>query len=166
MFDILPDSAVPRNVALSEELKSAKARCKRIWKGLPLSPERESLLNALGRIGKSTLKNKIRWRAKLLTHAVGERFPDLITVTDEAVNCRNYYVHGGERRFDYGKHLEVSNFFTDSLEFLFAASDLIEAGWDAEAWCKTPTSMSHPFGRYRIGYLENLRRLKSLIPRN
>jgi hypothetical protein len=46
---------------------------------------------------------------------------------------------------------------------VFAASDLIEAGWDAKAWCATPTSMSHPFGRYRISYAENLRKLRSLL---
>jgi len=166
MFDILPESAVPRRVQLSKELTSAKARCKRIWKALPRSPERESLLNALGRIGKSTLKNKIRFRGELLTRAVPGRFPDLATVTDEAVNCRNHYVHGGEPRFDYGSHPHVCNFFTDTLEFVFAASDLIEAGWDVKAWCAAGTSMSHPFGEYRVGYLENLRKLKSLIPQS
>jgi hypothetical protein len=166
MFDILPDCAAPRTVELSEELTSAKARCKETFKGLPASPERESIPNARGRVRKSALKDKIRHRAKLLVSAAGDRFPELTTVTDEAVNCRNYYVHGRGPRFQYGSHLEVCNFFTNTLEFLFAASDLIEAGWDVKAWCETPTSMSHPFGRYRVGYLENLRRLKSLIPQS
>lgn len=164
MFDILPCSAVPPDVPLPEELGCAKERCSAICKELTPSPERDSLLSALGMLGKSRLKNKIRYRAKLVTDAVGERFPDLITVTDEAVNCRNYYVHGGEPRFDYGNHPEVRNFFTNTLEFMFAASDLIEAGWDIKGWCATYTSMSHPFGGYRVGYLNNLRRLKPLIP--
>ena len=142
---------------------SAKERCSNICKELPVSPERDSLLSALGRVGKSTLKNKIRYRSKLLSEAVGERFPDLDTVTDEAVNCRNYFVHGSEPRFDYGNYPDVWNFFTDTLEFVFAASDLIEAGWDVKAWCSTPTSMSHPFGAYRISYAENLRKLRSLL---
>lgn len=164
MFDILPPSAVPPDVPLSEEMKCAKEKCSTICKGLPASPERDSLLSALGRLGKSNLKNKIRHRANLLTDAVGDRFPELTTVTDEAVNCRNYYVHGGEPQFEYGIQLEVCNFFTDTLEFLFGTSDLIEAGWDMKAWCTTPTSMSHPFGSYRVGYVENLRRLISLLP--
>jgi len=164
MFDILPRSAVPPYVPLSEELKCAKEKCNTIFKELPASPERDSVLSALGRVGKSMLKNKIRHRGKLLIDAVGERFPDFYTVTNEAVNCRNHYVHGGEPRFDYENHLEVRHFFNDILEFLFAASDLIEAGWDVKAWCATPTSMSHPFGRYRVNYLENLRMLKSLLP--
>lgn len=163
MFDILPTSAAPPDTRLSDEVKSAKERCTTIWRQLPLSPERESLLNALGRVGKSTLKRKIRHRGELLKCAAEKRFPDIDTVTDEAVNCRNYYVHGGEPRFDYENNPEVRQFFTDTLEFLFAASDLIEAGWDISAWCATPTVMSHPFNRYRIGYSENLRTLRSLL---
>ncbi|HEV2500131.1 MAG TPA: HEPN domain-containing protein [Terriglobia bacterium] len=163
MFDILPASAVPPDVILSEELKSAKERCATIWRELPQSPERASVLNALGRVGKSMLKHKIRHRGKLLNDAAGNQFPDIDTVTDEAVNCRNYYVHGGESRFDYENHPELRSFFTDTLEFVFAASDLVEAGWDMKAWCATPTVMSHPFNRYRIGYKENLCKLRSVL---
>jgi len=163
MFDILPRSAVPPDVVLSEDLKSAKETCSKIFRELPKSPERESVLSALGRIGKSALKNKIRYRGKFLVDVVGERFPDLFTVTDEAVNCRNHYVHGSERSFEYNSEFDVVVFFTDTLEFVFAASDLIEAGWDVRAWSKVPTSMSHPFGRYRVDYAENLRKLQSLL---
>jgi len=163
MFDILPSSAVLSDVPLSEDLKSAKEECSKIFKELPNSSERDSVLNALGRIGKSTLKDKIRYRGKFLVDKVGERFPDLFTVTDEAVNCRNHYVHGGKPRFDYSNEFGIVVFFTDTLEFVFAASDLIEAGWDIRAWSKIPTSMSHPFGRYRVGYAKNLRKMQSLL---
>lgn len=163
MFDILPSSAVPPDVPVSKELRSAKERYSKIFKELPKSPERDSVLSALGRIGKSTLKNKLRYRGKFLVDTVGERFPDLFTVTDEAVNCRNHYVHGGEPIFDYSNEFDVVIFFTDTLEFVFAASDLIEAGWDVRVWSEIPTSMSHPFGRYRVSYAENLRKLQSLL---
>lgn len=166
MFDILPSSAVPPDVPVSEEVKSAKTRCSKIFKELPKSPERDSVLSALGRIGKSTLKNKIRHRGKYLVDTVGEQFPDLFTVTDEAVNCRNHYVHGSEPIFDYSKESDVVIFFTDTLEFVFAASDLIESGWDVRAWTKIPTSMSHPFGGYRVSYCDNLRKLQSLVSIN
>jgi hypothetical protein len=166
MFDILPPSAVPPDVPVTPEVKAAKDTCGDIWKGLPKGPEQHSVLSVLGRLGKCTLKHKIRHRGKLVTDEVGERFPDLDTVTDEAVNCRNYYVHGGVPRFDYERHPEVRDFFTDTLEFVFATSDLIEAGWDVKAWCGSGTSMSHPFARFGVGYKEDLRRLKSLIPRS
>ena len=55
-------------------------------------------------------------------------------------------------------------FFTDTLEFVFATSDLIEAGWDVKAWSKTDMTMSHPFGRYLVTYAERLQMLKALLP--
>ena len=58
---------------------------------------------------------------------------------------------------------EFSVFFTDTLEFIFAASDLIEAGWDIEKWISRGTTMSHPFGRYRVNYEANLNHLKEEI---
>ena len=48
MFDILTDSAVPTEVELPENLKCALDSCRKIFKNLPSSPERDSALNALG----------------------------------------------------------------------------------------------------------------------
>jgi hypothetical protein len=163
MFDILPRSAVPPDVELSNELKNAKEVCRKVFQELQQSPERDSVLSALGRTGKSTLKHKIRHRGQFLIATVRELFPDLFTVTDEAVNCRNHYVHGTEPKFDYSKNVGTVIFFTDTLEFIFATSDLIEAGWDVTAWSETSMMMSHPFGRYRINYAENLRKLQCLL---
>ena len=55
MFDILPASAVPNDVELSDELQKAKAEARRIFKDLPRSAERDSVLGALGRLGKASL---------------------------------------------------------------------------------------------------------------
>jgi hypothetical protein len=164
MFDILPSSAVPPDVQLSDELKAAKEAGRNTFLPLPSSPERDSVLGALGRIGKASLKQKVRHRAHRIVDAVGERFPELLTVTDEAVNCRNYYVHGGEPRFDYNRNFNTVSFFTETLEFVFAASDLIEAGWDVKTWAKVPTTMSHPFARFRANYAAQLHELKILLP--
>lgn len=164
MFDILPESAVPPAVQLSEELKAAKKECCKIFEKLEVGPERTSVLNALGRVGKSNLKRKIRHRAEPLMEAVGKGFPELDMVTDKAVDRRNYYVHGSgskRPRFNYSDNLDI--FFTDTLEFVFAASDLIEAGWDVKAWSEMRTTMSHPFAQYRISYDLHLRELKALL---
>ncbi len=163
MFDILPSSAVPSDVQLSDELKTAKETGCKTFRALSESPERDSVLGALGRIGKANLKQKIRHRARRIIEAIGERFPELSTVTDEAVNCRNYYVHGSEPRFDYSGNLGTVNFFTDTLEFVFAASDLIEAGWDVKSWSNVGTTMSHPFARFRVSYAPRLQELKGLL---
>ena len=155
MFDILPDEAVSDKVELSADLKSAHDKCRQIFKKLPVSPERDSVLNALGRIGKSTLKKKVRHRAQFLIDKVGDRIPDFITITDEAVDCRNYYVHGSppSSRIDYNQYPGPLHFLTNTLEFVFAASDLVEAGWDIKKWCESQSRTSHPFGHYLYTYL-------------
>jgi ApeA N-terminal domain 1 len=65
MFDILPASAVSYDVPLTQELAEAKAASRALFKALPQSLERDSILNALGRLGKASLKHKVRARAKL-----------------------------------------------------------------------------------------------------
>ena len=75
MFDILPANATPAEVELTEDIKSARDDCQNIFKELPASPERDSILSALGRVGKSTLKQKIHHRAQLLIDAAEDKAP-------------------------------------------------------------------------------------------
>ena len=79
------------------------------------------------------------------------------------MNCRNFYVHGSEPRFDYESNAAAISFFIDTLEFVFGASDLIEAGWNIRSWIHTCTSATHPFGRYRANYPLALPKLKALL---
>ena len=164
MFDILPKSAVPPEVPIGDDLKCAQSTSRVLFRALPQSDERNSVLGALGRIGESNLKQKVRYRAEGLVAAVPEWFPDLTMVTNEAVNCRNHYVHGGPPRFDYNGNFAAVVFFTDTLEFVFGASDLIDAGWDIRSWIVQGTTMSHPFGKYRANYSLALANLKALLP--
>ena len=163
MFDILPASACLAVVSLTPEVEKARDDARKMFRALPPSPERESVLNALGRIGKATLKRKIRSRVKLIADVVDTHFPELDLVTDQAVDCRNYFVHGTPTKIDYGRHSAQLSFFTDTLEFVFAASDLIESGWDITNWIKEGTTMSHPFGCYRVNYGWQLGELKKLL---
>ena len=94
---------------------------------------------------------------------MGSGFEDLKLITDEAVNCRNFYVHGSAASFDYNANFDAVTFFAQTLEFVFAASDLIEAGWDIQTWCKTWSSMSNPFARYKVNYRNELEELKTLL---
>jgi hypothetical protein len=164
MFDILPDEAVPVSIDLPEQVANAKDWSTLIFESLSNSPERNSILSALGRLGKPVLKQKVRHRAKLITDLVGDLFPELWMVTDEAVNCRNYYVHGGKPRLDYAAEFQIFAFLTDTLEFVFGASDFVEAGWDIKSWSRRATSASHPFASYRIDYDMNLAALKAKLP--
>lgn len=160
LFDILPASAVGPSNKISPKLAAATKESKKLFKALPMSQERESVLGALGRIGKHNLKSKVRHRAKIITTKIGEKFPDLEDVINAAVNTRNYFVHGSAGKLPRSACFEFSVFFTDTLEFIFAASDLVEAGWDIENWASKGSTLSHPFSQYRHGYGEHLKRLK------
>jgi hypothetical protein len=162
MFDILPSPAVSGTVTLSSELLRARETCRGIFKALPPSPERDSVLSALGRIGTASLKRKIRHR-NLVIDGKTELFPELSLVTDEAVNCRNHYVHGSNAAFDYADNFRLFAFFINALEFVFAASDLIECGWNIGTWSRRGTTGSHPFGAFRAEYLQNLDLLKKAL---
>ena len=162
-FDILPASAGPASIQLDPELLKAKIAAKALFKELSDSPQRGSILQSLGRIGKSNLKQKIRFRAEMIISRLPDDFPNLLLVVDEAVDCRNYFVHGNRKTFDYSANSEVTRFFTDTLEFVFGASDLIEAGWDIREW-REHSSTGHPFGSYRWAYRHHFASLSSLLP--
>ena len=163
MFDILPASAVPADVPLTKEMEDAKAASRAQFKPLPPSPERDSVLNALGRLGKASLKRKVRARAKLILDRIPARFPELELVIDEAVDCRNYFVHGSKAKMDYSDEFDQVIFFTEALEFIFAASDLIECGWNIDEWSKQSSTVSHPFDRFRLDYEPRLNDLKRAL---
>ena len=164
MFDVMPKTAFPEPDKLSSDLDNAKEKAKEIFNRLPKSADRDSVLGALGRVGSLTLKRKIDSRCSRLLNRIGDRLPELLLVTDEAVNYRNHYVHGSESRIDYNKEPNIQFFLTDTLEFVFAASDLIDAGWDIVTWCETGYHVHHPFGAYMERYPCELEKLKSLLP--
>jgi hypothetical protein len=83
--------------------------------------------------------------------AARETFPELQFVASVAVKCRNFLVHGSSG-VDYQAVEHLAPFLTDTLEFVFAASDLIEAGWDAQRWNAAPHGWGHSFARFRAGY--------------
>jgi hypothetical protein len=163
MFDILPKSAIPANVELSKDLEAERVNAQNSFRRLSQSPERDSVLSVLGRIEKPNLKQKVRYRLKKITELLPDAFPEIAMVCDEAVNCRNHYVHGSEAPFEYSKDFDAVPFFTDTLEFVFAASDLVESGWDIKDWMEGHMKLHHPFGRYRQGYSHYLHNLNFML---
>jgi hypothetical protein len=163
IFDILPASLFSTDQPIAGDLSAARDTARALFRALPPSADRDSVLNALGRVGKLSLKKKIAERVKLISQKSDAYFPELAMVTEKAVNCRNYYVHGGNADFDYTNNYPTMWFFIDTLEFIFGASDLIDAGWDVAAWVRKGTAMSHPFGEYKVEYSNHLNRLKQAL---
>jgi hypothetical protein len=159
-FDLLPDDAVPKKTELPLAVATAKNQCQDIAGKLAASEMRDSLLNALGRLGQSTLKQKVRHRANIITTATGPGyFAELLFVCDRAVDCRNHYVHGSPIKFDVTSGA-ILQFLTNTLEFVFCASEFIEMSWDLLRLLKAGNTMTHPFGTYAVTYNPNLQTLK------
>ncbi len=163
MFDILPSSAFQPSPDLPLEIAAARDNARDLFLALPESPERDSVLGALGRISKHVLKRKVRSRAYVLRQLAESRFPDLELVLDKTIECRNHFVHGSESKLSYEQNLEFMGFFTEALQFVFAASDLVECGWDVTQWSQHSTTMSHPFSAFRINYSLNVAALKKAL---
>ena len=164
LFDILPTPIFLPNQPISADLSAARDKARMLFKALPQSADRDGVLNMLGRVGKASLKKKIAERVRLISQKSGAYFPELAMVTEKAVNCRNYFVHGGDDPdFDYMANAQIVWFFVDTLEFVFGASDLIDAGWNVAAWLPKGSMMFHPFGEYKIEYSNGLDRLKRAL---
>jgi hypothetical protein len=72
-------------------------------------------------------------------------------------------VHGSSKEFDYGRVEALLPFLTDALEFIFAASDFIEAGWDSKRWISESHSWGHSFARFLWHYRGSLNELRRAI---
>ena len=118
VFDLLPNDVYGANPTLPQDLKDAIEKTRRIFRGLAESDERDDALGYLGRIGSWRLKKKIRHRAEKVTEKIGDSVPEIGVVIDEAVNLRNFCVHGTPPRVK-NQHFELLSFLTNSLEFIF-----------------------------------------------
>lgn len=163
MFDILPLDAVPLITQLSDEMSATRDSCRALFKALPNGIDRNSALDALGRLGKPSLPKKVLHRTSMVTEQIGEAFPELELVASVAVKCRNYFVHGSSGDIDFLKVEHLIPFLTNTLEFIFASSDFIEAGWNSKLWIAEFCGGGHSFTRYRIEYRTALERLKYAI---
>ena len=160
VFDLLPNSVYGNKPSLNSELSGAVDASRKIFRSLPRSEERDDILGYFGRIGGWNLKPKIRFRAENICNSIGHILPDLKTAINEAVNLRNHYVHGSPSRIRADERLYQLAFLTDTLEFIFFASDLIDAGWNIADWCNKPKPVGHPFHNYLVNYQVGLERLK------
>ena len=160
MFDLLPANDFPEDIPLSDELASAVAESKEKFHQLPLSDKRNAVLDALGRVGKQSHKQRIQHRSRVLNDVIGDLIPEVNIVTDAAVDCRNMYVHGDVSDRNRETLPRFLIFLTNTLEFIFCASDLVELGWDIGEWCRKPKLAGHPFCDYLYAYNANLAEFK------
>lgn len=162
LFDIIPDSGYEKSEKISNELSEVKNKCKEYIKKLPPSADRESLLGALGRVGKKNLRGKILDRYSIIENSGLARLEGIDIVIGNAVNCRNFFVHGSPGKFDYMENFSQIPFFINTLSFIYGASELIELGWSFKNW--EPDELNfHPFSSYLISYSSKLDKLNNVL---
>jgi len=163
MFDLLPKTYAPKKNNLDENTLSAISKCRETIKSLPEgNVSKDRILSYLGLLKSASLNDKVCFRADIITKNTPKRFPDLYLACKQAVLCRNHFVHGRGSHFDYDKHINAFCFLTETLEFVFAVSHLIELGWDFNSWCTQEPWHSHPFARYINNYDYDIQNLKSI----
>ena len=162
LFDIIPNDAYKKSEPLSDEVQKAKEMCRDIFKELPASLERDSILGALGRVGNKSLKHKIRDRYLIIENSDLVELQDIKTVIGQAIDCRNFFVHGGTPKFDYIMNFNEICFFIDTLLFIYGTSEMIELGWSFNKW-KSDSFNDHPFSLYLMNYSHNLASLKEVL---
>lgn len=163
MFDLLPEDRVPRALELTADMREAVEKCRAIFKVLPNSFARQSVLSALGRVGLASLRDKVLHRSEVVHRAVPNRFVDLHIPIIEAVRCRNHFVHGSDAAFDYTEEFGSFAFLTNTLEFVFAISDLLELGWSFQTWSEHGLGMSTELSSYVVNYKAHLTELKAVL---
>lgn len=162
VFDILPPSVVPDASDPSPELACAVAQCRDILRALAPSRDRDGALSALGRLGKPSLPKKVASRARIVAGNM-PGLPHLEWLGMIAVKCRNFFVHGASEDFDYDKVDGFLPFLTDALEFIFGASDLIDAGWDPRGWSSEMHGVGHSLARFRHEYHTTIGPLRAAL---
>ena len=157
-FDLLPDEDKPEAKPLAEDvLEILKDATNKVKDAMAAGTRREDVLNSLGRIrANKPLREIVEHRAAVVwDYFGGGKLENLEGMIRLAVQCRNYYTHGGDERsagaVDFGD-FDVVHFLTETLEFIYSASELLECGWDAA------TSVAdewHPIGGYVKSYDRN-----------
>ena len=164
MFDILPARDTPVTTELLPDLAETRDACIRMFRNHPNTPDRNNAIASLSRLGKPSLPKKVAHRVSIIDAEIGDKLLDLQSVARLSVKTRNYFVHGSSDGFDYQKLEEFVPFLTDTLEFIFSASDFIQAGWDAKRWALSPHFGGHSFARFLREYQPTMTELRKRVP--
>lgn len=121
--------------------------------------ERDYVSHRIGGIGvESSLARKIKYRAGLIVGYLPKNMDSIYEIVDLAVDCRNYFVHGRGKRKNVEGYEKCKVFLTDTLEFVFLASELVGCGWSIDMWMNKRVKGWHPFCDYLAGYGENAKK--------
>jgi ApeA N-terminal domain 1 len=156
-FDLLPD-AVFRKPKLPDGLLKTLAALTLESRKLK-QPYREQVLSNLNRVKGLSLRQKIESRFRSLPLSLRKRLPEMEFLIDHCVRSRNYFVHGSKPKLSVAVTRDLMYLFTDTLEFIFVTSELVECGWKVTRWIKQPGGMAR-FKDYIRSYELALKEVK------
>ncbi|HEY1983694.1 MAG TPA: HEPN domain-containing protein, partial [Xanthobacteraceae bacterium] len=156
-FDLLPNTTfrkpkIPKGVlkglaALTRDAKQLKP------------PYGEQVLSNLHRVKSLNLRQKIKSRYQLLPPNIRDLLPEMELLIEHCVRSRNYFVHGAKPKLSDDSTRDLMVPLTDTLEFIFVASEIFECGWKPERWMKEASrGKLRDFVRF---YDETLQRVKN-----
>lgn len=156
MFYLLPRA---KKENLDEDTNAIISECREMIKQLRDCKIKSSIMGALGRAGEGSLKDIIMQRADVVQANLGVDLYKIEGVISRAVKCRNYYVHGGRRTVDPAQNSRLVWFLTETLEFLFITSELIDCGLDMARYSEMPINRNHPLNLYLRNYVAEVKRM-------
>lgn len=158
-FDILPSKATIANKEITEEYSIARDECIKILKTLPNSEDRGAAIGVMKRWGRANLRSKTLHRAEIVKSHIPQISVGIDRILILAIKTRNYFVHGSDE-FNYKKYEDFLPLFTDALEFVFSASDMIECGWEPKLWLKSRPSYSHNYSYFINSFKKEINLIK------
>ena len=162
-FDLMPTNGVEERRELPVQIANAVQETRALFRALDPSWERSQVLSALGRLKQPALKHKVARRAEMVNDLIGGHLTDLVTVSNRAIDLRNIYVHGPSGRSGDEVLKQFVPFLTNTLEFIFVVSDLVECGWVFRDWYFGARLGGHPFCLYIRDYAYWQGRLEAAV---
>ena len=146
-FDLLPADDFAKATALPLEVESLLSSLESQVKvsakaSAAVNAYKERTLNMLGLVRGLNLRTKILLRYATLSPAISSHLPGMEEIIAHSVQARNFFVHGTQTKFSSSTLYDLVPFFTDTLEFVFATTELQFCGWDAPRWSKQHFSHS------------------------
>jgi hypothetical protein len=159
VFDLLPAADFGKATELPDEVEVLVAECeKRVndsaLKSKVILKYKDRLLDTFGRVRGLHLRTKVLSRYATLPVELTSRLPKMTDMIAHSIRARNFFVHGSPTKFSAEALYTQSPFFTDTLEFIFATSELQACGWNSKRWAKESFSRSR-LKEYMFSYNEH-----------
>ena len=139
LFDIFPKTRGEEKKKLpegsAELLEDLKSRIKSDFEDFKAI--KQSLIHSISKISEKSLKDRVFERINVLESHQKSRplsADDLRYIVRKAILVRNFFVHGSrkDKLFEKIDPFEFQSLFTDTLEYIYGWSELIEGGWSGE----------------------------------